>query len=148
MHHHHNYFLFVYGSLRKGFHSDVYYYISSYFNFVCSAKTQGILSDMGEYPAATPSAKQQAFIYGELYHIINEHEFSWAIGQLDDYEGLHAEEGETALFKRELADVMTEDGNTIKAWVYWYNGDITDKPVIESGDVLEYFRKKNGGNYY
>jgi hypothetical protein len=26
--------------------------------------------------------------------------------------------------------------------VYWYNGDVTGKPVIESGDVLEYLNNK------
>lgn len=147
MNQHHNYFLFVYGSLRKGFPGRAHHYISNYFNFVCAAKIKGILSDMGDYPAATP-ANEATYIYGELYHIKNEHEFSWAIGQLDDYEGLQPEEGENALFKRELTETITEDGSMINAWAYWYNGDVSDKPIIESGDVLEYFRKKNEGNYF
>jgi len=28
------------------------------------------------------------------------------------------------------------------AWIYWYNGDVSGKPVIESGDVLQYMAEK------
>ena len=137
--HHH---IFVYGSLRSGFHHTAYQYISRYFTFVCNAKIKGILTDMGTFPAATPTTGE-SYIIGELYKINDADEFSWAMGQLDDYEGVDAGEEETVLFKRELADVYTVDNNSTKAWVYWYIGDTTGKPVIASGDVLDYFYKKN-----
>ena len=79
---------------------------------------------------------------GELYTINNPQEFSWAIGQLDDYEGLNVEEGETPLYKREEV-IAYRKGEPYTAWIYWYNLDITGKPEIESGDVLEYLQKKN-----
>ena len=99
---------------------------------------------MGPYPAAVP-ADDGRFIIGELYTVVNKDEFSWAIEQLDDYEGVIAEEdeGETPLFRREITTVHLDDNNTATAWVYWYNGDITGRPVIESGDVMEYFKKQN-----
>ena len=96
---------------------------------------------MGNYPAATP-ATGESFIIGELYTIKNDEEFSWAIEQLDDYEGLHVEPGEKALFKREITDVYINDNEKTQAWVYWFNGDTRGKPVIASGDVLEYFQEK------
>ena len=82
---------------------------------------------------------------GELYIGKNEEEFKWAIEQLDDYEGLIVEEdeGETALYRRELADVIMDGNETVKAWVYWFNGYVHDNPVIASGDVMEYFFKQN-----
>ena len=134
------YQLFVYGSLRSGFRSAAYEYISCYFDLVGSAKVKGKLYDLGEYPAATPTSENK-FIIGELYSIRNENEFSWAMGQLDDYEGVHIGFDETQLYRRELAEVYI-DNRVTNAWIYWYHGDVHDKPVIESGDVLQYMGQK------
>jgi gamma-glutamylcyclotransferase (GGCT)/AIG2-like uncharacterized protein YtfP len=134
------YQLFVYGSLRSGFHSPVYEYISRFFTFVGEAKVKGKLFDLGEYPAAIP-AEEDFFIIGELYTAKNQQEFSWAIGQLDDYEGLNVEEGETPLYKRKVTEVYIND-QVKHAWVYWYNGDVSGKPVIASGDILEFLKNK------
>ena len=134
------YQLFVYGSLRSGFHNPMYEYISRFFTLVGKAKVKGKLFDLGEYPAAIP-ADEDVFIIGELYIAKNQQEFSWAIGQLDDYEGLDVEEGETPLYERKVTEVHINDKVT-HAWVYWYNGDVSSKPVIASGDMLEYFKNK------
>lgn len=134
------YQLFVYGSLRSGFRSTAYEYISRFFTFVGDAKVKGKLYDLGEYPAAIPVA-DDSFIVGELYTITKEQEFSWAIGQLDDYEGVNVEADEVKLYERKITDVYI--GNEIvQAWVYWYNGDVTGKPVVASGDILEYLKNK------
>lgn len=134
------YQLFVYGSLRSGFRSTAYEYISRFFTFIGEAKVRGILYDLGEYPAAVPSTEDK-FIIGELYSITNESEFSWAIGQLDDYEGVTVEDDEEKLYYRDLAEVLINDSTT-SAWMYWYNGDVSGRPQIESGDVLKYIRDK------
>jgi gamma-glutamylcyclotransferase (GGCT)/AIG2-like uncharacterized protein YtfP len=132
--------LFVYGSLLSGFRSTAYEYISRFFNLIGIARVKGKLFDMGEYPAAIP-ANDDGFIQGELYQIKNEAEFSWAIGQLDDYEGVTPEPGEEQLYRRELSSILIED-KIITAWIYWYNGSIAGKPVIASGDVLSWRAKK------
>ena len=132
--------LFVYGSLRSGFQHPAYGYISRYFTLVAPAKAKGVLYDMGDYPAAVPTTTDQ-FIIGELYRINNPDELAWAMAQLDDYEGLHTEAGESTLYRREITTVFTETGNTT-AWIYWFNGNTEGKPSIESGDVLEYMRGK------
>ena len=134
-------YLFVYGSLRSGFRSPAYEYISPFFNLIGEARVRGKMFDMGEYPAAIP-VDEDSFIIGELYKIKNASEFSWAIGQLDDYEGVHAEPGDPQLYYRGLAEVLVNN-ETVKSWMYWYNGDVTGKPQIHSGDVLEYMRAKN-----
>ena len=102
---------------------------------------RGKLFDMGAYPAGVP-ADDDNFILGELYEANNAEEFSWAIGQLDDYEGIDVEEGETPLYQRELTDVYMND-KVVKAWIYWYHGDVSGKPVIESGDLMQYIEEKN-----
>lgn len=134
------YQLFVYGSLRSGFHSPVYEYISRFFKFIGEAKVKGRLYDMGSYPAGV-STEDDNYIIGELYQAKNEHEFSWAIGQLDDYEGVSVEPDEVQLYRREPTTVFINNQETT-AWIYWYNGDIKGKPFIASGDMLEYLSAK------
>lgn len=131
--------LFVYGSLRSGFQHPAYSYISRYFTLEGEAKVRARLYDMGDYPAAVP-ADGDVFVVGELYRINHPDELPWALAQLDDYEGVHAEP--EPLYRREKADVITATGN-ITAWIYWYNGDTSGKPVVESGDVLAYMKRKN-----
>lgn len=134
------YQLFVYGSLRSHFLSPAYDYISRYFNLVGDATVPGRLFDMGEYPAAIPAA-DGSLIKGELYTIKNEKEFAWAICQLDDYEGVLVEPHEKPLYRREITQVQTSDA-TVQAWIYWFNGDTTGKPLIPSGDTVSYQQNK------
>jgi gamma-glutamylcyclotransferase (GGCT)/AIG2-like uncharacterized protein YtfP len=133
--------IFVYGSLRSGFNAPAFEYISRYFQLVAPAKVRGLLYDMGEYPAAVPTHHDQ-FLLGELYAIQQEEEFAWALEQLDEYEGINeSPEDSPVSFKRELVEVITESGNAI-AWIYWFSGSIADKPLIASGDVLEYLHQQ------
>jgi gamma-glutamylcyclotransferase (GGCT)/AIG2-like uncharacterized protein YtfP len=135
-----SYFVFAYGSLRKGFNSSAYEYISRYFNFYGNATVKGKLFDLGEYPAAIP-VQEDAFIKGELYFVKNENEFSWAIAQIDDYEGVLVEPPEQPMYRREIADAFFNN-TIVPAWIYWYNGDVSGNPVIVSGDILDYLKKK------
>jgi gamma-glutamylcyclotransferase (GGCT)/AIG2-like uncharacterized protein YtfP len=134
------YQLFVYGSLRSGFRSPVYEYISRFFSFVSEAGVRGKLFDMGSYPAGIPT-NESRFIKGELYQIKNPAEFSWAIGQLDDYEGVTVETDEVQLYRREITEVLVE-GKLTHAWIYWFNGDVSGRPLIASGDLMEYLSNK------
>lgn len=134
------YHLFVYGSLRSGFRSPVYEYISRFFHFIAEAKVKGKLFDMGSYPGGVP-ANEESYIIGELYQIKDESEFSWAIGQLDDYEGVNVESDEIQLYRRELTDVFINN-EVFPAWIYWYNGDVSGRPAIASGDLMEYLQEK------
>lgn len=132
--------LFVYGSLRSGFQHPAYAYISRYFTLLGTATAQGELYDMGEYPAAIPSAGEK-WITGELYAIQQEEEFSWAIGQLDDYEGINVEPEEPQLYRRDKTTVYL-NGQTAEAWIYWFNGAVEGKPKIDGGDLLLYMQQK------
>jgi gamma-glutamylcyclotransferase (GGCT)/AIG2-like uncharacterized protein YtfP len=136
-----NYKLFVYGSLRSGFRNPVYAYLTKYFHLLGEAVVKGKLYDLGEYPAAA-ATDEDKFISGELYSINNPSEFSWAIGQLDDYEGLNTEEGETPLYKRKEV-IAYQNGESHTAWIYWYNKDLAGAPEIESGDLMQYLQQKN-----
>jgi gamma-glutamylcyclotransferase (GGCT)/AIG2-like uncharacterized protein YtfP len=133
--------LFVYSSLREGFHKHSYDYVSRYFSFVCKAITKGILSDIEGHPVCTCTLNN-SFVEGELYKLNNDKDFSWAFGQLDDYEGVTGEQAEQPLYRRELTTVYKNDGSITEAWIYWYTGDVTGKPVIARGDIVEYINAK------
>jgi gamma-glutamylcyclotransferase (GGCT)/AIG2-like uncharacterized protein YtfP len=126
--------LFVYGSLREGFHQDAYNYISRFFSFVSTACVKGILSDSEIKQVAIPSSGN-SFIKGDLYKLNKEGNYSWAFGQLDDYEGLDAEPGEIPLYRRELITVCKEDGSFEDAWIYWFNAEENKKSVVAPADV-------------
>ena len=135
------YHLFVYGSLRRGFRTSGYEYISCFFNPVAdNVKVKGKLVDMGSYPAGVP-CDDNHFIVGELFVAKNENEFSWAIGQLDDYEGVSVEFDEIQLYRRDIVEVMVNE-KKVPAWIYWYQGDTNGRPAIASGDMIEYFKQK------
>ena len=136
--------LFVYGSLRSGFHHPAFQYISRYFRLEASGRIRGSLYDLGQFPAAVPCGDDH-FIVGELYIIKDEAEFSYAIEQLDDYEGVIVEEdeGETPMYRREVSTIYLDNNATKLAWVYSYNDSVEGKPLITSGDVLEYFKQQN-----
>ena len=130
-------YLFVYGSLRSGFSSSTYNYISKYFRLIGLAKTKGLLFDMGAYPVAT-ATEDDKYLVGELYKINNPEAFDFVFAQLDDYEGVNED---SALYYRVTTDVLLED-KLIKAWVYWFKGDTNNKTVIGSGDVFDYLAQK------
>lgn len=100
--------IFVYSSLRKGFQQQAYEYMVKYFTFVSEVKIKGVLRDSATGPVATPTDEDK-FIKGELYELKNKENFSFVFGQLDDYEGLSAEEGAPILYRRELTPVFKED---------------------------------------
>ena len=136
-----SYQLFVYGSLRSGFHNPAYEYLTKYFHFIGEAIVKGRLYDNGSYPVAAPVTEDH-YINGELYELNNPNEFDWAIEQLDDYEGLNADPGERPLYKREITNAF-RDGQSSEAWIYWYNNPIEGMVPIETGDVLKYLQEKN-----
>ena len=130
--------LFVYGSLLSGFKSNAYEYIRKYFKLLGEATVKGTMYDMGEFPVVVPQDTGRV-IKGELYEIVNPNEFSFAMAHLDDYEGLYPEEGEEVYYEREAVDVNFNT-ETLTAWVYWYNRDVSDKRIVESGDMREYLK--------
>lgn len=133
--------LFVYGSLRSGFKSPAYEYLAKHFNLLGDATVKGRYFEKENFPVAVPGT-EDLYINGELYEIKNAAEFSWIIGQLDDYEGLNAEEGEEPLYRRALVDAYHK-GATVPAWIYWYNQSVEGMPPIETGDAIKYLQEKH-----
>lgn len=136
------YQLFVYGSLRSGFRNPAYSYLTQYFTLVGEALVKGKFYDNGAHPVAVPNGDDEHFISGELYQINNPDEFSWAIEQLDDYEGLNVMPGEQPLYRREMVKAFI-NGQQTEAWIYWYNQPVDQYAPIPTGDIFKYLEQKN-----
>ena len=134
--------LFVYSSLRSGFQHPAYSYISKYFLLEAEGTIKGKLFDK-ETLIVGVATDEAYFIKGELYHVKEPTELSWALAQLDDYEGIHQDDdtAEPPMYQRALTTVF-HDGKSSQAWVYWYNRTISSGQLIESGDMLDYLQKK------
>lgn len=138
------YHLFVYGSLRKGFKNQAYAYLNQLFDYVGEGTTPGALYDNHDYPVARPlSPGQNHSIVGELYAIKNPHELNYALMQIDDYEGLFPDEGEAPKYAREVT-IVDIHNLKIPAYVYWYNGDVSQLSQIETSDMLVYLQQRYG----
>lgn len=131
--------LFVYGSLRSGFRTDAYAYLTDFFNFLGPATVQGKLYHNGVVPVATPGTGNDVIV-GELYELKKISDFNWAFGQLDDYEGLSVEPGETAPYKREIT-LVNFNSQPHAAWIYWFNGSTEGFPELDTDDLLKYFNR-------
>lgn len=133
-------YLFVYGSLRRGFLNDGNKYITHHFDFVGNCKARGRLY-AGEYPMAT-STDRESFVAGELYQIKEKGNFSVAIKHLDEYEGVDEKASELSLYKRKITDVFCKN-TKVQAWIYWYNRKILSEILIPSGDIMNFIKINN-----
>jgi gamma-glutamylcyclotransferase (GGCT)/AIG2-like uncharacterized protein YtfP len=115
--------------------------MARYFQLAGNAVVKGILFQKDDYVVAVPTTDDK-FLQGELYSINEDHDFSYVIGQLDDYEGIHTEEGETPAYRRDTATVFIND-QAVTAWIYWYNGSVDGLAELATGDVLEYLHQNN-----
>jgi gamma-glutamylcyclotransferase (GGCT)/AIG2-like uncharacterized protein YtfP len=93
------------------------------------------LFDLGIYPAAVPAPDGR--VWGEVYAVKDREK---ALGGLDDIEGYRQDDPDRSLYIREQVEVKLTDGNTDKAWVYFYNAPLGRAERIPSGDYLAHIK--------
>ena len=130
--------IFVYGSLRLGFHNPAYSYISKYFNLLGEGIVKGRFYFNGSIPVAV-SSMEDHFITGELYELKDASDLDWVMTQLDDYEGLNVEAGERPLYKREMVTVL-HNVQPAQAYIYWYNGSVENMTELDAAQVSQYLQ--------
>jgi len=114
-------YLFVYGTLKRG---GVMHWLLQDFPFLGRAKAEDfMLYDLGPYPAMVYG---DGVVYGEVYEVSEEF-----LQSLDWVEGV------PILYRRGLIEVVFEDGLSLKAWAYIYNGSVKGFPRVESGEWKE-----------
>ncbi|MCH7978431.1 MAG: gamma-glutamylcyclotransferase [Acidobacteria bacterium] len=123
-------FLFVYGTLMKGFDSLQNWQRRVQAEFVGRGKIKGRLYDLGEYPVVISSVSEQ-LVRGEVYELRDP---ANAVDILDEYEEFSPLHPERSLFVRAVTPVVMDDGREMEAWVYFYNGPVDEDNLIPGGD--------------
>ena len=122
-------FLFVYGTLMRGFREDWQRKVGA--EFAGRGTIRGNLYDLGEYPGVrVGGAEPGQRVSGELYGLRDPER---ALKFLDRYEEFSALEPKKSLFVRELVSVTLEDGRKKRAWAYLYNRGIAGAKLIATG---------------
>lgn len=125
--------LFVYGTLKPG--CTNYFRIEHVVQSSCPASTEGILIDLGAYPALVPG---QGRVRGILLDLEVE-----ALVITDRIEGYQRDSGHN-LFIRTESIVRLEDGQEITAWIYEFANPerIADlpKPTVGCTDDITVYR--------
>ncbi|MEO6583594.1 MAG: gamma-glutamylcyclotransferase family protein [Ferruginibacter sp.] len=135
----HNLF-FLYGSLKLGFKDPNYQYLTQYFHYVGEATVPGKFYFNGSYPVAV-SAEGDEKITGDVYELNDPDDFKWVAMQLDDYEGLNVEPGETAMYKRELVKIQLQN-TTAMAWIYFFNRSIDNLSPLDADEVAKFIAQQ------
>ena len=135
------YYLFVYGTLRKGFDLPLKKKISQNIEWMGGSEIKGKLYDIGKYPGALPLEKnEKSVIRGEVIRINNPVK---VMKVLDNYEGYDPKKLKDSEYYREREKVVLENGKKVDAWVYWYNFPVEGKKRIRHKDYLNYLKKKS-----
>ncbi|MDR9415873.1 MAG: gamma-glutamylcyclotransferase family protein [Gracilimonas sp.] len=123
-------FLFVYGTLKRGFNNQVAEHLHRTQTFVGEGSFPGKLFKISFYPGAVYQPKASTKVYGDLFQITEHADSLFSL--LDDYEGIHPNEPETAEFKREIIPIHCKQ-ELIFAHCYVYKGDYSELSIIKSG---------------
>lgn len=114
--------LFVYGTLKKGFHNHGLLKSAGY---ITTIRVPGYkMHSMGGFPGIIPG---DGAIEAELYSVPDE---AWP--RLDALEGYRPSRPETSMYLRKEQIVVTEVG-TFTGYIYVWNGDVIGRPLVESG---------------
>jgi gamma-glutamylcyclotransferase (GGCT)/AIG2-like uncharacterized protein YtfP len=124
--------LFVYGTLRPDadceMGRDARTSLQGESRLLGSARTQGTLYNLGNYPALGPGLET---ISGSLYQLNNP---SNTLKWLDEYEGITNALADE--YERALKTVLLKDSHPVHAWVYLLKQPQARAELIPSGDWL------------
>jgi gamma-glutamylcyclotransferase (GGCT)/AIG2-like uncharacterized protein YtfP len=128
-------FIFVYGTLRSRTASRMRETLMLHCEYFSDGHMQGKLYEVGHYPGAVESQFSVDRVYGELYRIVDNDS---VLTRLDDYEECTDHFPEPHEYIRNQIPITLAGGDTVIAWAYIYNRDISQLKHINSGDYLTY----------
>lgn len=127
-------YLFLYGTLLPNHAAKEATHIVRLFNHVGPAYVPGRLYDFGDYPGAILDQSAETSICGELVAMPPDQTL---IDELDKYEEFDASNPEGSLFIRKRTKVMLANGESLQAWIYVYNRDLGDAPIVQGGNYSQ-----------
>lgn len=119
--------VFVYGTLRRGG--------SNHFRMegaepIADGRISGRLYRISWYPGLVLDETGDDIV-GEVYSVDLE-----MLGNLDAFEGVSAGETEDSEYRRIQTTVTRADGETLKAWVWEWLGEVDEAQRLDHGDWL------------
>ncbi len=135
-----NQYLFVYGTLMAGLDSGPGQLLATNAAFVSEGWLHGFLYDLGKYPGAIYDPKAESKVLGHIYLLPNAPSI---LAFLDQYEGYDARFAAQCEYLRTTCPVNTNGEETLNCQVYTYQGSITEKKLIPSGNYLAYLEQNS-----
>lgn len=119
-------YIFVYGSLRKGFAPPEIAETADRLKLVGEGFVYGKLYDLDEYRALVLNGEDE--IFGQILELPDDEA---VLQKLDEYEGFDPQNQAKSLFVRKQTTAYSDHGE-IPAWIYEYNQNLSDSPMLES----------------
>lgn len=127
----HNEYLFVYGTLRRDCSTGAHETYLQGAEFIARAKLRGRLYRVSYYPALVLDINAN-WVLGEVYRLRD----SQQLQVLDRYEECTYPPQAGQEYQRRKADVQTDGGERLNAWIYVYQRVPDGLQQIHSGDFL------------
>jgi gamma-glutamylcyclotransferase (GGCT)/AIG2-like uncharacterized protein YtfP len=119
--------LFVYGTLMKGF--PLHRLLEGRARFLGEGQIKARLFSLGDFPGAVEDPR--GVVIGEVY------QSEWMVDLLegiDEEEEYDPGDEQGSLFiRREVPVRLLEEGKTLRAWAYFYNGPLSRAHPIPTG---------------
>jgi gamma-glutamylcyclotransferase (GGCT)/AIG2-like uncharacterized protein YtfP len=131
-------YLFVYGTLRKGFSLAIPEQIAAHIQWIGPGEVKGKLYNIGQYPGAVPDPSGECCIKGEIVKITNS---ATVFEFLDNYEGFNENDVQGSEYRRIEEWIKLEAGEELQAWIYWYNLPVGNKMRIRENDYITFLQK-------
>jgi gamma-glutamylcyclotransferase (GGCT)/AIG2-like uncharacterized protein YtfP len=129
--------LFVYGTLRQGYDLRLMDKVRHLIRYIGQGKVNADLYDLGRYPGAV-RRREATEVIGDVFELMNPKS---VLRTLDRYEGIGPGKAATE-FVRRRSRVKLRSGQTVFAWVYWYNLEPAGKIRIKHKNYLNYLKNK------
>jgi gamma-glutamylcyclotransferase (GGCT)/AIG2-like uncharacterized protein YtfP len=126
-------FIFVYGTLRKQIASDTYHVLANHCDYFSDGTMQGALYEVCGYPGAIESNNANDKVFGEVYEMLDR---KLVLDRLDEYEECSDKFPMPHEYCRKPLSIELICGDSVVAWVYLYNHDVSKLQQIISGNYL------------
>ena len=126
-----NCYVFVYGTLLFDFDNEVAVHLRNNAKWVGKATCQGLMYNMGDYPAVVQSASSKDVVLGEVYGITND-----MLAKLDIYEEVGDAFPHPNEYVRKRMQVGLANAIQLNCWIYLYNHPTQNLEPILTGNYL------------
>jgi gamma-glutamylcyclotransferase (GGCT)/AIG2-like uncharacterized protein YtfP len=128
-------YLFLYGTLIQANPPDKEIArIVKRLHRVGTASVRGRLYDFGDFPGAVVDPSSNSFVRGELVELPDDENILQALDKYEEYDSANPRQ---SLFVRSIVDIKMADGHLIEGWIYAYNKNPGDAPLIRGGNYAK-----------